>query len=121
MDAMPAVRDAVFASVEAWDNLRITAAMPDAREGLRNLAKLHAVTSDPASASAAASSMDEVAQAALQALPCTLEQVLLDPVGVYEFNCFLTAFQARARLAFLEQALLFRSLAGVTPAALRER
>lgn len=118
---MPAVRDAVFASVEAWDNLRITAAMPDVREGLRELAKAHAMTTDSGWAAATISGTDEVAHAALQAMPSTLEQVLVDPVAVYEFNCFLTAFQARARLAFLEEALLFRSLTGVTSTALRAR
>jgi len=119
MDFIDSMRRDVTASVQAWDNLRITASMPDVRGGLGQLGQAF---SNPAAATlGSAPGTDPVATAALSMLPRTLEHVFGDEQAVYSMACFLTAFQARSRMLFLEEAVRFRGLAGVTPAALRDR
>lgn len=117
MDGLTNVRGSVKASIEAWEMLKVTAAMPDVRRQLRQLGARYV----HADGGVWSSSMDSIAKESLGSMPHTLESVLEDPVATFEYATFLTAFRSRRRLAFLEEALNFRELSGISPLILRNR
>ncbi|KAA0167497.1 hypothetical protein FNF31_00936 [Cafeteria roenbergensis] len=120
METLDRVREGVGTAVAAWDNLRVTASMPDVREPLKLLGQAYASPGKLAT-NPAGHVVDQAADLALRSLPRTLEQVLEDPTSLYCYHCFLVAFQARARLEFIEEALRFRSESGVSATELRRR
>lgn len=120
METLDAVREGVGTAVAAWDNLRVTASMPDVREPLKLLGQVYA-TPGKLATNPAGQVVDQAADLALRSLPRTLEQVLEDPTALYCYHSFLVAFQARARLEFIEEALRFRTESGVSATELRRR